>query len=163
MTGDDFKEYNHAQLPSDGLNFVSPLVRYDNYIDIYRKLYPKHLNKYYFATHDDGNYLEEIESYKPDIWDLQDNLDYWIRNNSGQWILNIDLDYFFVERKSKTYQFLTDAYISSICDEIEKAIDKIDVITSALSPEFCGGWTETIRMAELISDRFSLSFKLSID
>ena len=131
-----------------------------NYIDIYRKLSGKHLNKYYFATHHDGHYIEEIESLKPEIWDLQDNICYWIELEKGQWILNLDIDYFFVERNSKTYQFLTDDYVLSLCKEIENAIDRINTITIALSPEFCGGWSESIRIAKIISDYFSLNFDI---
>lgn len=136
-----------------------PAVRFDNYIDLYRKLNPQTLTNYYFATHEDGTYLDEIESYRPEIWDLQDNISYWIGLKQTQkWILNIDLDYFFQEKNSNEFQFLTDEYVTLICEEIEKSMTKIEVITIALSPSFCGGWEPAFRILKLITDYFKLDF-----
>lgn len=134
-------------------------VRFDNYIDLFRKLYPRTLTDYYFATHEDGTYLDEIKSYKPAIWDLQNNISYWIGLEKTQkWILNVDLDYFFQEKNTTEFQFLTDEYVISICREIEKAMPKIEVITIALSPGFCGGWHQAFRVLRLITDYFSIEF-----
>jgi hypothetical protein len=39
-------------------------------------------------------------------------------------------------------------------------MENIEVITIALSPRTCGGWSETIRIVELVSNKFNLGFKL---
>jgi hypothetical protein len=164
----DFIERNRELLTgslSDYLNIKLdpkdkyPAVRFDNYIDLYRKLNPQMLTKYYFATHEDGSYLDEIDSYMPKIWEMQDNISYWIGlNEAGKWIINIDLDYFFQEKDSNVFQLLTDEYVKFICEEIEREISKIEVITIALSPSFCGGWKSAFRVLKLITDYFNLEF-----
>jgi len=136
-----------------------PIARFDNYINIFRRLFPSVIRDYYFATHEDGTYLDEIVSYEVPIWDLHDNLGYWINDKKTEkWILNIDLDYFFLEKDSTEYQFLTDEYVLKICEEIQESISKIDVITIALSPEFCGGWDSAFRVLEIITNYFSIGF-----
>lgn len=138
---------------------VYQAVRFDNYIELYRKLYPQTLTNYYFVTHEDGTCSKEIESYNHRIWDLQDNLSYWIISNKAQkWILNIDLDYFFQDYEGIKFQFLTDEYVNFICKEIEKSLSKIEVITIALSPSFCGGWKPAFRVLKIITDYFKLNF-----
>lgn len=148
-----FEEYMQVKDTTTG---DYPAVRFDNYIDIFRKLFPNVINKYYFATHDDGTYLDEIDSYKPEIWELQDNISYWLERDASKWIVNIDLDYFFHERECIEFQMLTDEYIIQICKEIEKSIDKIDVVTIALSPNFCGGWKNSFKALKVITDFFEI-------
>jgi hypothetical protein len=156
LSGSLIEDYINLKLE----NNPSPLLRFDNYLQVFRRLYPKLIKSYYFATHDDGDYLDTIKSYKPEIWDLQENISYWIsKENEFQWILNLDLDYFFTDRKEINYQFLTDEYINAICIEIENSISKIDVITIALSPEFCNGWNSAFRIMDIISNYFHLDFK----
>lgn len=81
--------------------------------------------------------------------------------NNLQWILNLDIDYFFTDdRKGAGYQFLTDQYVLNLCREIERALDRIDAVTIALSPDFCGdgrqGWQNSLRIVSLISNHFDL-------
>ena len=70
-----------------------------------------------------------------------------------------DLDYFFSSKDSDDYQLLTDEYIRNICKEIENSLNNIDVVTIALSPEFCGDWEYSFRIMDIISDHFSLGFE----
>ena len=78
-------------------------IRYDNYIDAFYRLHPGLLIKAYFCTHHDGSdwrdmSLKTISSDATDvgIYDLVDNIDYWIgKSEIEHWILNIDLDFFF--------------------------------------------------------------------
>lgn len=134
------------------------VARFDNYINIYRALFPNSISNYYFATHDDGNKLSEIESYNVPIWDLQDNLSYWMESAEHKWIVNIDLDYFFQESGQNIFKFLTDEYIGYICEELKKAISKIAVITIALSPDFCGGWKQSFEILKIFTNSFNISF-----
>lgn len=154
----EFLNYLHASIMGAEYNHYR-LVRFDNYIDIYRKLYPRTLKEYYFATHDEDNYLKSIKSNKPKIWEIHNNLSYWInRSEIGKWIINIDLDYFFQDNDSTQIQFLTDEYVISICKEIEKSMSKIEVVTIALSPQFCGGWSNAFRLLKIFTDNLSINF-----
>lgn len=137
------------------------------YITAFERLYPGIFSRIYWATHDEGSHeigtdLESIENWKPEIWELPENIHYWITtagNTPSRWIVNLDLDYFFNSRDSAIYQLLTDEYIKNICKEIENSLNNIDVVTIALSPEFCGGWKYSFRIMDIISDHFSLGFE----
>ncbi len=135
-----------------------PFVRFDNYIDIYHKLYPGKINTHYFATHKDGTRPIEKLTYEPKIQELPDNILYWIEERKIKWVINIDLDYFFCDRNQKCYKFLSNEYITHICEEIKLSMDNIIVITICLSPEFCGGWRNSFQVLKLITDYFDINF-----
>lgn len=134
-----------------------PLFRWDNYLTILLKLYPDLISTSYFATHKDGDTIEELDMYEPAIDELQENLSYWINSNSkNKWIVNIDIDYFFIDTEENRFQFLTDEYVLKIADEIKKSWDNIEVLTIALSPELCGGWDNAVRVARIITEHLNI-------
>lgn len=135
------------------------LFRFDNYIGNLLTPYPDLFDEAYFATHKMDTDGIDIKTYEPMIIGLNDNISYWI--NSGQWIFNLDIDYFFKETNAEKYQFLSDTYIDILIKDFEKCIEFIDVVTIALSPSFCGGWDKSYRIAKKISDYFDLGFLLS--
>ena len=97
------------------------LFRWDNYFPIFLKLYSNSIESLVFVTHDDGSRDENFIT-KPwrdeTIWDLPENFSYWItRDDDYHWILNIDIDFFFTGEENQI-QFLTDAYIMKLCQEI---------------------------------------------
>jgi hypothetical protein len=152
----NYTEYSSAQISGSSL----PLVRFDNYILLYQHLFPKSIKERYFATHDDGTYPENIITYRPEIIDLPgQNISYWMIQDNDKWILNIDLDYFFSDDKSgHPFQFLTDEYIIKMCQDINECLHKIDVITIALSPDFCGGWLKSKRILEIMDRVLDFDF-----
>ena len=156
LIGRNYTEYSSAQISGSS----PPLVRFDNYILLYQYLFPKSIKERYFATHDDGTYPEDFITYRPEIFDLpKQNISYWINYKKNSWILNIDLDYFFSDDKSgQPFQFLTDEYIIKMCQDIIRSGDKIQVITIALSPDFCGGWKNAKRILEIMDGVLSFDF-----
>lgn len=141
-------------------------IRYDNYIDAFKRSKPNCLDKAYHSTHKDGSNwqntsMEDISEVAQDvdIWKLPANVDCWI-SNDRRWILNIDVDFFFQDMGDgdSAYQFLTDKYILNLCSAICKVLPLIDVVTIALSPEFCGGWTSSYKILKKMSD--GLGFEL---
>lgn len=135
------------------------IFRFDNYLTIFNKIYPNVLNFAYFATHKVGDTTDDIEVSEPEIWDLHENLAYWInQNNNHSWILNLDIDYFFIKYQDNYFQFLSDEYVLCIAEEIRNSLDRIDVLTIALSPEFCGGWENSLRVAKLITDHLGIDW-----
>lgn len=102
-------------------------IRYDNYIDAFNKLHPNLLQQIYYATHKDGTdqngtSLEHINTYEPNLWELDTNINYWLtecHKDIDQWIVNIDLDFFFTGEDGECSQFITRKYIKNICKEIK--------------------------------------------
>jgi len=140
------------------------LFRYDNYIGNVKIIYPKLFDKCYFATHKDGVTIDNFIYYEPEIYDMETNIFGWLKMHSNnKWIINIDIDYFYNENGyNDYYQFLTDEYIKCICEQIKRSLDYIEVITIAMSPSFCNGWTNSYKSTKIISDYFDLPFSLNI-
>lgn len=156
-------EYTSLQIEiPDLLDRQVQLFRWDNYLPIFLRLYPNSIDSLVFATHDDGTRDKELvikDWCDVTIWDVPDNLSYWIsREEDVRWILNLDIDFFFTGEE-REFQFLTDLYIKRLCSEILKCSDKIDVITIALSPDFTGGWQEAIRISEMIAHHLGLEYR----
>lgn len=143
-----------------------PIMRFDNYIDTFNRLFPNLIQFIYFATHNDGSdelgtSVANISNYKPEIWDLQSNIRYWIvdsNNDIDSWIVNIDIDYFFQNIEEENHLFLTKRYIKSVCREIKQSLSKIDVVTIALSPEFCNGWGNSFQILRIICNELGINF-----
>ncbi|MCG3166482.1 MAG: hypothetical protein POELPBGB_02261 [Bacteroidia bacterium] len=153
-------EYENLKQPLYGGGDAA-LFRWDNYIGNINTLYPDFFNKCYFATHEDGNELENFIDQKVTFFELVENIDYWIQNNAvNDWIVNIDIDYFFVSDSNGHYQIFTDDFIVALCKAIQKADDRIALITICLSPECCGGWEQSIRVAKLVCKTLGIDFKL---
>lgn len=135
-------------------------LRYDNYIDTFNRLYPDVIQQVYYATHKDGTNsaktsLASISTCNPDLWDLDTNIKYWItecHKDIERWIVNIDIDFFFQNHDDDgSFQFTTQKYIRYICKEIKASLPSIDVVTIAISPEFCGGWGKAFNILRIIS------------
>ena len=162
FVGSDFSAYYLLNNMESGKR----AMRYDNYIDTFNRLFPNLIRMVYYSTHKDGSdekdtSLELIEKYEPNIWDLQSNIKYWILDSNkdiDRWIVNIDIDYFFQEFNGVHYQFLTKKYIKSICRELKLSLSKIDIVTIALSPEFCNGWGNSFNLLRIICDELGVYF-----
>lgn len=167
---DDFLTQNREHISGNNFNdFLSCIgvdkLRYDNYIDAFCKLHPNLINHVYYATHEDGSNekgtsLEHIPTNKPDLLELPTNIDYWINECSqvDRWIVNLDIDFFFqnIEDDHSVYQFLTNKYIKHICQGIRAIYSKIEVITIALSPEFCIGWGNSFHVMRQINRELNI-------
>ncbi len=154
------EQYTSVEFENDTKMINKKIFRFDNYITIFKAMYPNVLNNLKFATHKDGTVPIQWKLYEPAIYDLPSNLSYWLNETTNKWILNIDIDYFFDKKNSGEYfQFLTDEYVKEISQQICNSMAKIQVLTIALSPTFCGGMEESKRVANL----FLKPFKLSLD
>jgi len=145
-----------------------PKFRYDNYILPIKRLYPNLFNKNIFVTMRDGDWngfnYEVDNIYNPNFWDITD-ISYQLNENSGnsyKWIVNFDLDYFFLHAGEGYIKFFDDQYIKHICSEINNSKENIVMITIALSPECCGGWDNAIRISNKVCKLLNVQLKLSI-
>jgi hypothetical protein len=169
----EFLDTNRNILIGDNFNAYLSLIdnqgnqalRYDNYLDTFNRLYPNLIQQVYYATHKDGTdktgtSLESLNTYEPNLWELDSNIKYWItecHRDIKRWIVNIDIDFFFRDNGDNDYfQFITRKYIKSICRELKKSLPNIDVITIALSPEFCNGWGHSFNILRTIGKEMDI-------
>lgn len=146
------EEYVNANYQDSRTKNKFQIFRFDNYITIFTKLFPEIILEKKFATHEDGTLPKNWENiYQIPFYDLHTNIEYWINDTAEDWVVNIDIDYFFCDDDDGVrYQVFTDEYVTNIGRELSKCIDKIAVLTIALSPSFCNGMTNSKRIANLL-------------
>ena len=156
-----FEEYRHlSHLSLNGINNI-PIVRFDNYLSIFLKRYSSNINTCAFATHRKGD--QPRWDNKTEITDFQlvSYVSHYL--NEGNWIVNVDLDYFFYKNYYDEYRRLhSDEYVEELFDNIARIYKdgRIAVITLCLSPETCGGWKPAENLARLICGTLGLQFQL---
>ena len=150
-------EYVDAYYINDNTGGRNQIFRFDNYITIFDKLFPNLFNELKFATHKDGTVPEAWRvMYEVPFYDLHTNLEYWINDTNENWIVNIDIDYFFSDNNEGVrYQIFTDEYIENIGKELSRCLNKIEVLTIALSPSFCNGLENSKRIAKLLLNKIT--------
>lgn len=122
--------------------------RWDNYIHLFNDKYPKLIDELIAITHRLGGLtkLHEVQMRESDIWRL--NSLYLEAQNTK--ILNLDIDYFFMESANNYLPIFSEQTIMLFANWLSKNKDKFNQITIALSPECCGSWENSIDMANKI-------------
>jgi hypothetical protein len=142
------------------------LFRFDNYLSIYLQLFGQFLTSCHFATHNDGEKPNLEGIWEHYLWQVPENLDFWIEPKQAPWIANIDLDYFFCDAKDadKRQLMVSHEYIEAVFDTVRERMDdgSIAVTTIALSPEYCGGWEPSEQVMEIALARLGIDFRLPI-
>lgn len=126
-----------------------PLFRWDNYIEVFLKKYPKMIGETISVTHQLGSPKKmaiDIKAFDlvaqcSDIFSGKKYI------NEFDWIVNLDLDYFFSAQPQKLTLF-SDEFIDAIATSILQGLDSgmIKVLTISLSPECCGSWEKAEEM-----------------
>lgn len=156
---EEYLDYKYADA-----NFTKaqyPLFRFDTYLTIFFEKYPHLINTIRFLTHKEGD-KPRLKITELEYYDIVGNLDYWLNSDKETHIINIDLDFFFRELDGKSIQIFSDQYImhlASSLNEVRKA-NKCQVITIALSPEFCDGWESCERILSIFLKPFDINFSL---
>lgn len=120
-----------------------PLFRWDNYIEVFLQKYPECVGKTYSATHHLGSSKNLSVDIKP--YDLVKTMNGIFSGesyvNDFNFIVNLDLDYFFSAAPEKHVLF-SESYIDSLVRSIAMGLDSglIEILTISLSPECCGSW-----------------------
>lgn len=149
-----------------------PYVNWANYISVVAAKYPQWFNNVCFSTQEkieswQRDSLRSIPIYKFCDIDLAAQIETVILNASldsmdfidgfyekrkpRKWILNLDLDYFFMKDWNGSPQYLTDEFVHVIGKQIVAAMNRIHIFTIALSPECCGGWNNSFHILENLS------------
>lgn len=143
-----------------------PLFRWDNYIQIFLKKYPEliHLENTYSFTHKLGSSQSLSVDLSPVylIKELEEIFTQKKFINQSNWIVNLDLDYFFTSQPHKLMMF-DHRYIQKVGELLRIGLDSklITVLTIAFSPECCGSWENSEEMFKLLNKTLNLNLNLS--
>ena len=164
-----FEEYINLSYLDESTNRELKVFNYANYILTLHNLFPNWFEHSIFACDGYQKKMDDLKLYyNPYSYELPNKFGKWIRNsplnndseqNKNLWIVNIDIDYFF---RGNQYQMYTDAYITDLCLQIKKNLDRIAVVTIALSPEHCGSWRRALRIANRMAMLFDLNFEINL-
>ncbi|AMP98677.1 hypothetical protein AY601_1764 [Pedobacter cryoconitis] len=157
----------YCSIPTDmkGSADVKPLFRFDNFIANLNHVFPAFFNTNIFSINEPRQKVPpgfKVNRFiEPEVL-----LDLFpaILKSEAQWIIDLDIDYFFQEKENNDYvQFLDNDYIDELCEKICMAKDSIAVITIAMSQYFCGGWKNSKRVTERVAKNLDISIDLPED
>jgi len=140
-----------------------PLFRWDNYLSLFFAKYSAMLSKVFFAVHEADPHINYENIHHVDLRLLPENLDYWLEQVQGSFIVNVDLDYFVCRgMNTPSIAMCSDTYVEHLSYQLKKLIetDKIRVLTISLSPEASGGWSRAEHFCYIICKAMNLDFKL---
>jgi hypothetical protein len=155
-------EYLNKTYKSD--HGIVPLFSWDNYLSLFLEIYSPIVDECYFATHKKGDPPKFQKIRDIDVWEIPNNLEFWISESKKKWIVNVDLDYFFYKQNESETIMVSDDYISSIFSAISNKIQdtSIIVLTLCLSPDCTGGWAASEKLCGTICEILNLNFHLPI-
>lgn len=154
------------------------VMRWDNYIRLAYDLRPNWFRTNIFLTHRQGDVCEtrrknNMKIYELDtlfmysymyqyLLNLSEFLDGVVKGSGDlKWIVNLDLDVFFYHFDERIHtQLFSDDYIVEIGKLLQRALNKIQVLTIAISPDCLIGddmeekWRNGFRTIELLADKF---------
>ena len=138
-----------------------PVFLWDNYGSLFLKKYESIIQHSLFVTYKEGDKPITASISEEKAVDLLENLEYWTKK--GNWVFNIDIDYFFYKQNDTYYQMYSDEFISAFFQILKAKIDRneILVMTIALSPECCGGWKNAERVCSIASKELLIGFTLN--
>lgn len=128
--------------------------RWDNYLPVFVNDQQPLIRKSVFVTHDvglSGYAHQRIKAYNL----LQDFPKLFV--DELQWIINLDLDYFF-PKEFKDNLLFDSSWIKSFFTQLKAHYDQGDIalMTIALSPECCGNWANAEKVLALFDEVFKL-------
>jgi len=135
-------------------NMKVPLFRWDNYILNLNEVFPDFFGKKYFITKESYPGSDFID-YELSVEDFFNGLHHWINLSENGWIINLDIDYFYSQYKD-IFKLYSNELIRKIAEVLMENMDKISVITIALSPECCGGWENAFETMKVLNDEMGL-------
>jgi hypothetical protein len=153
----------HSYEDESGLGSI-PVFAWGNYLSIYLALFGKSVTLSRWATHRDGDKPNHARMMEMELWEIPENMDYWLDPESKPWIMNIDLDYFFWNDSEAPGLMVSDAYLERCFEPIRKKMDDgtIGVTTICLTPDegFTGGWQPSEMLAKRVLEILGVDFVL---
>lgn len=99
-----------------------------------------------------------------EIWDLPENMSYWLSENEAPWIVNIDLDYFYCDTEDGPQFMVSGDYLTTTFRGLSEALVRGDVgvVTLCLTPDsFTAGWESVEELASRILAILDMEFRLA--
>jgi len=118
------------------------VITWDNYIPIFHYYNSDSIIKYLFFTHGIGTIPIFFKNWitEKSITDLIEKSPISFCDSANKLIINVDIDFFFVDNS----RFLSDKATMKIIDSIMSLVDDPkNILTIALSPECCGSWNKS--------------------
>jgi hypothetical protein len=143
--------------------FMCPVIRWDNYLSVYLHEFGPNLKTLRFLTHDDGDPPNYNGTMFSPMWDLPENMSYWLSGNEAPWVVNVDLDYFFCDADDGSVLMISDEYLETTFGGLRDALDRgvVGVLTLCLAPDsFTPGWEATEQLAARILAILGMEFRL---
>lgn len=143
--------------------FMCPVIRWDNYLSVYLHEFGDSLTTCQFLTHGDGDAPNYEGTRFSELWELPNNLSFWLGEGGKPWIVNIDLDYFYCDADSGAQVMVSDEYLTSTFRGLKEAMDRGDVgvVTLCLTPDsFTAGWESTEQLAAQVLAVLGMEFRL---
>ncbi len=154
--------HDYLNLKYETLEGSVPIFRFDNYLSLFIDKYDSMINQYKFATHDLGDKPKTSKVTNITIAKLVADLEL-LKNVNGEWIVNLDFDYFLTDEKKISKIYKSDQYINNIFRILANHYNqgKIKVLSIALSPDYSQGWKKAEKLGDMFSEVFDINFKLN--
>lgn len=140
-----------------------PVIRWDNYVSIYLRQFAEKIHSLIFLTHDDGDLPDFEGTLFSQIWELPENLSFWLSQGKAPWIVNIDLDYFFCDTGARPQLMVSNYFLDEVFGGLKVAMERgfVGVVTICLTPDsFTAGWAAAEALAAQILGILGLDFTL---
>jgi hypothetical protein len=144
-----------------------PLIQWDNYLSLFLERYAARIQRSVFATHGVGDEPRVKNALKVEPQHLPGNIEFWMRSPTENWLVNVDLDYFFCDQEGGRRLMFSDDYIEAGFDALRRmrARGKIACLTICLSPdeELTSGWEQAEALCARLCAHLGVPFQLSAD
>jgi hypothetical protein len=141
-----------------------PLVRWDTYLSIFLERYGGQVREAIFATQGVGDKPRFSNATYPPPNELPENIAYWLAQGEEQWIVNIDLDYFFCNQNGTRKRMYSNDYINAIFVAIRdaRAAGRVASLTICLTPDegYTGGWPQAEALCAEACEILGVTFSL---
>jgi hypothetical protein len=142
----------------------TPLIRWDNYLSLFLERYGAQVQRSVFVTHKVGDKPRHKYPQYREPRDVPENIDSWMKTPPDQWLVNVDLDYFFCDQGGMRKPMFSDQYVATVFSAIAemKHAGRIKCLTICLSPdEGCSGsWEQAEQLCSTACEILELQFSL---
>jgi hypothetical protein len=143
----------------------TPLIRWDNYLSLFLERYGEKVVRSVFATHEVGDRPVHHDARYPKPQDVPENIDFWMQSIPDQWLVNVDLDYFFFrDHEGSRKPMFSDQYVKTVFEAIAgmQRAGRIKCLTICLSPDkdCSGGWPQAEQLCSTACQILGLQFSL---
>jgi hypothetical protein len=147
----------------DGLQ-STPLIRWDNYLSLFLERYGAQVRRSVFVTHKVGDKPRHCNAQYPEPQHVPENIDHWMKAPPDQWLVNVDLDYFFCDQGGLRKPMFSDQYVAAVFGAIAemKRAGRIKCLTICLSPDegYSGSWEQAEQLCSTACQILELQFSL---